>query len=201
MIETSPAAGITPLVARAATTTSYRRYHHDPDPNLRGSGRLPNLTPLDATRLARTHFTAYPSLRSIQAETYGALTLLQGNRRIRLEPGADARPSLLTQRQADDLLLIAQVGDRARIRIHPGQGAAVGAGMHRIPPAATERLIGHGWIATTGVDRAVVRVSLAGTVALTWRSCRVQGVPVDGWAAAIAESVYDTHAVSDECRL
>jgi hypothetical protein len=183
-----------PLVARATAMTSYRRYHHDPDPNHRGSGRLPSLNQLDASRLARIHFTAYPSLRSIQAETHGAITLLQGNRHIRLEPGPDSRPSLLTQRQAEDLLLIAQVGDRARITVTSAQGTAVDAGLHRIPPAATERLIGHGWIATTGFEGAPVGVSLAGIVALVWRASRVQGVPVGAWADAIAEALRDTFA-------
>jgi len=181
------------LITRAAPLTSYRRYTFDPDPNIPGRPQPP-LTVTDATNLARVHFRAYPSLRSITTETWGAITLLQGNRHIRLEPGQDARPSLLTARQAEDLLLIAEVGERAAITLLPGRGPAIDAGLHRIPPAATERLIGHGWVATTGRVGARVEVSVAGTVALTWRACKTSRVPSGQWADAIAESVYSAYA-------
>jgi hypothetical protein len=183
----------TDLVRRASITTSYHRYTFDPDPNI-PSRRFTNLAVADATNLARVHFRAYPSLRSITAEPYGAITFLQANRHIMLQPGMDARPSLLTARQADDLLLIAGVGSRARITLLPGRGTAIDAGLHRIPPAATERLIKHGWIATPGRDGAAVEVSLAGTVAMAWRACRGLGVSGERCAGEIAESVHSVYA-------
>lgn len=178
---------------RVPATAHYHRTHHDPDPTLPGTLRLPNLTPLDATNLTRIHLRAYPTLRSIRAEPHGEITLLQGNRHIRLEPGTDAHPSHLTDRQAEDLLLICGVGDRAHI-VATGRGPAIDAGLHRIPPAASELLARHGWIATAGASGDPVAVSLAGTVALAWRSCKAAGVPSGEWAVEIAESVYGVYA-------
>ena len=180
------------LITSAAITTSYKRCTFDPDPNIPGQ-RLTSLTIADATNLARVHFRAYPNLRSITAEPHGAITLLQGNRHIVLESGMNALPKLLTHRQAEDLLLIAAVGARAKITAAHG-GAYIDAGLNRIPPAASERLIRHGWITTTGVDGATVAVSLAGTVALTWRACKTQNVPRAEWADAIAEGVHSVFA-------
>ncbi|WP_406463010.1 hypothetical protein OHB07_16295 [Streptomyces sp. NBC_00111] len=182
------------IVLSPASTATYRRYHHDPDPAIGGTTRLPNLPATSADRLVRAHFQTNPTLRSIQATPYGALTLLQGNRNISLEPGANIHPKQLTSQQAEDLLLIAQVGRRAHIAVLAERGPVIEAGLTRIPPAATARLVRHGWAATTGTDRAPVAVSLAGTVALAWRACRYQRVPADGWAAQIAEAVFDEFA-------
>ncbi|MFF4338122.1 hypothetical protein [[Kitasatospora] papulosa] len=182
------------VTTNPAATASYRRYHYDPDPAIGGNTALPNLPPLEATHLAHTHLRTYPTLRSIQADSCGALTLLQGNRRIALAPGTAIHPKRLTARQANDLLLIAQVGYRAHITVLPGRGPAIDAGLNRIPPAAAERLIRSGWAATTGGPGARVSVSLAGTVALAWRACRDQSVPSGEWAAQIAESVFEAFA-------
>ncbi|MFE7485531.1 hypothetical protein [Streptomyces sp. NPDC057552] len=180
------------IVLGPASTATYRRYHRDPDPAIGGTTRLPNLPPTSAGCLVRAHFRTYPTLRSIQATEYGELTLLQGNRHITLVPGTAIHPRRLTARQADDLLLIAQVGRRAHITVLPGRGPVIDAGLNRIPPAAAERLICQGWVATTGGEGALV--SLAGTVALAWRACRDQRVPAGGWAAQIAEVVFDGFA-------
>ncbi|MGS2592100.1 hypothetical protein [Streptomyces hebeiensis] len=180
----------TNLIARHALFTSYRKNIYNIDPNIRGAAMT--LSPMsEATELVRQHVAAYGGPRAIGAEPYGAVTMSQGDTRIRMEPGMDARPSLLTRRQADDLLLLAYSATGARVAHEQAKGWTIHAGFSRIPPAATENLVKHGWVVTTGTDGASVTVSLAGIVALTWRHCKTAKIPNSQWGDAIAESVYD----------
>lgn len=59
------------IVLSPASTATYRRYHHDPDPAIGGTTRLPNLPATSADRLVRAHFQTNPTLRSIQATPTG----------------------------------------------------------------------------------------------------------------------------------
>lgn len=182
---------LTALVARAAKFTSYRAYRYDADPMVKGP--TAPVAVLEATELVRDHFARRDSLSSVKAEAYGAVTLSLGSSRIRLEPGIDARPKYLTARQASDLLIISASG-HAKLRNVPKRGTVIACGLHgTIPPAATEKLIERGWIATTGADGAPVTVSLAGTVALTWRACKAANIIGERCAEQIAEAVHDVY--------
>ncbi len=178
------------LVARAATFTAYRARHYDADPMVLATNTT--ATVAEATALVRDHFARRDSLSSITAAPHGAITLAFGTRRTRLEPGIDARPQRLTQRQADDLLIIARSGRATLTQTPRTNGLSIACGLV-IPPAATERLIERGYIATTGHDGAPVTVSLAGTVALTWRACKTAQVPAGEWGDQIAEAVHDVY--------
>jgi hypothetical protein len=188
---TTAAAGLGGLIARAAPFTSYRTYTYNTDPNVPGIQGL--ATVAEATELVRAHVAADSRLRSTAATPYGAVILHQGDTHIRLEPGIDARPQRLTGRQADDLLLIGRVQDRAKVVWEPAKGwATVQGGVWRIPAVSTERLVRRGWIATEGADGALVTVSLAGVVALQWRYLKGERVSSTArWAEDVAEHVVD----------
>lgn len=177
------------LIERAAKFTSYSTYAYSTDRNIPGvQGRA---TVAEATELVRVHVAADGRLRNTEVTNHGAVIVHQGDRHVRLEPGLDARPQKLTKRQAEDVRLISLTPD-ARLVHEPGKGWTVQGGFTRIPPAATETLISHGWIATDGADGSPVRVSVAGLVALTWHYLKTSGAPTAHIGEEIAESIVDT---------
>ncbi|WP_406325214.1 hypothetical protein [Streptomyces niveus] len=182
------------MVAHAASRTSYRRYTYDINPNIRTSEHTLTATVAEAGDMVRSLLADGTGRRAVEVTEYGAITLAQGTTRIRLEPGTDARPSLLTGRQAEDLLLIGGSATGAWVMHTPGKGYAIRAGFHRIPPSSTRNLVRHGWVATTGSVGTAAAISLAGSVALTWRYLRSARVASDLWADALAEAVCDAFA-------
>lgn len=181
-------AGLGALITRAAKFTSYGTYTYNTNRNIPGvQGRM---TVAEATELVRAHVAADSRLRSTEVANHGAVTLHRGDTHVRLEPGLDARPRLLTQTQAEDLLRIADTQSEARLIEEP-KGWTVQGGVWRIPPGATEGLIRRGWIATDGTDRAPVVVSLAGLVALHWRYLKAEGAPAGRFGEEIAEALVD----------
>jgi DNA-binding PadR family transcriptional regulator len=184
--------GLAGLVHKANRFTRYSSHVWDADKPMATSS-IGSFTVAQATDFTRAHFAENDSLRTVEATPYGAVTFTQGDRTVRLEPGFDSHPKHLTDRQAQDLQLIAATDD-AIVRRIPGQGYVIVCGAHgTIPPAATEKLVERGWIATTGREEAPVTVSLAGTVALTWRACKEDGITGEQVAEEIAEAVHDSY--------
>lgn len=182
---------LTGLVAAATKFASYRTSTYDADPM---AARTPgNLTPAEATALVSSHVAHYAGQRWLKAEAYGAVTLHRGTIRIRLEPGLNNAPKKLTNRQAEDLLIIARYGRPPCLKRMPrSSGLSISCGLHGvIPPAATERLIERGYIATTGEEGAAATVSLAGHVAIAWRALKLDKVPAGQWGESIAETLVD----------
>ncbi|MFE7933394.1 hypothetical protein ACFU6S_32675 [Streptomyces sp. NPDC057456] len=177
-----------PATAFLARRPVYRRHELNTDPNR--VGEVTGSTAAAATEEARAHLARDCRPRRIEVTGYGAVILRDGDRRIRFEPCADVLPKLLSVRMAEDLVLVGTSAAGTRL-VAESRGLAVHAGFHRIPPAATNRLVRHGWLATGGGDGAAVAVSLGGVVALEWRSCKTTGVPVSEWADVIAEAVTD----------
>ncbi|MDW8803643.1 hypothetical protein P1P68_02185 [Streptomyces scabiei] len=185
--------GLTGLIHKANRFTRYSSHTWKAAEPM-AVGSIGSFTVAEATDFARERFAERDSLRTVEATPYGAITFTQGARRVRLEPGFDSRPKHLTGRQAKDLLLIAEAGTRATVRHIPRQGFVITCGLlGTIPPAATEKLIERGWIATTGATDAPVAISLAGTVALTWRACKEDGITGERVAEQIAEAVHDVY--------
>ncbi|MGW3308254.1 hypothetical protein ACWDG9_16900 [Streptomyces sp. NPDC001073] len=176
-------------LAQLAARPAYNQSIHATDPNV-PSGDLTRVTAGEATTAVREHFARDGRLRSVEAAPYGAVILRQAGRSVRFEPWPDVMPKRLTARQADDLVLLGQSVQRPRL-VFDAKGPVISAGFSRIPPAATERLIEHGWVATDGRDDSTVGISLAGVVALTWRHCKTTNVPARLWAEAIAEDVHN----------
>lgn len=187
-------ADLTGLVAKAATLASYRTSTYDADPM---AARTPgSLTPAEATTLVSSHVAHYAGQRWLKAEAYGTVTLYQGTTRIRLEPGLNNTPKKLTNRQAEDLLIIARYGCPPHLKRMPrSSGLSISCGLHGIiPPAATEKLIERGYVATTGEEGAAVTVSLAGHIAIAWRALKLEKVPAGQWGESIAEILVDIYS-------
>ncbi|MGX1301379.1 hypothetical protein RKD35_002867 [Streptomyces albogriseolus] len=168
---------------------SYTRYAYAEDRNV--PGELTRVTAAQATAEARAHLAADSRPRRVQAHPYGAVVLVDGDRRVRLDPCPDTMPKYLSERQAADLLAVALTEGTPRlVDVGSGHGPEVQDGvLVRIPPAATNRLVRHGYLAVD--DGGRVAVSLAGVVALEWRYCRTTQVPQGEWADVIAEAVVD----------
>ncbi|MEU1908466.1 hypothetical protein [Streptomyces hygroscopicus] len=182
---------LTHLVSKAATFASYRTSTYDADPMVRS---VPGtLTSAEATSLVASHVARYTGQRWIKAEAYGAVTLHQGTTRIRLEPSLNNTPKKITNRQADDLLIIASVTGRGLLKRMPRSPyLSISCGLYGvIPPAATEKLIERGYIATSGKEGASVTVSLAGHIAIAWRALKLEAVPAGQWADSITETIVD----------
>ncbi|MEV6403881.1 hypothetical protein AB0M58_13175 [Streptomyces bobili] len=176
-------------LAQLAARTAYYQSVHATQPNV-PPGDLTRVTAVEATTTVREHFARDGRQRSVEAAPYGAVILRQAERSVRFEPWPDAMPKRLTARQADDLVLLGQSVQKPRL-VFEAKGPIIHAGFTRIPPAATERLIEHGWVATDGRNDSAVGISLAGVVALTWRHCKSTNVPARLWAEAIAEDVHN----------
>jgi hypothetical protein len=174
---------------------SYNRYAYSTDPNV--PGELTRVTAGEATAEARAHLAADSRPRRIQAHAYGAVVLCDGDRRVRFDPWPEAMPKYLTAKQAVDLLLVAAAEVPPRlVDVGSGYGPQVqGSSLVRIPPAATNRLVRHGYLALADDGRVVV--SLAGLVALEWRHCKTAAVPAGQWADVIAEAIVDTLTPDD----
>jgi hypothetical protein len=181
---------LTGLVAKAAKFASYCTRTYDADPMF--TAVTGTLTAAGATDLVASHVARYTGQRWLKAEAYGAVTLHQGTARIRLEPGLDNTPKRITARQAEDLLIIARATG-GRLKRMPGRTClSVSCGLYGvIPPAATEKLIERGYIATSGEEGARVTVSLAGHIAIAWRALKLEKVPAGQWAESIAETLVD----------
>ncbi|PSK57950.1 hypothetical protein B0E38_01795 [Streptomyces sp. 111WW2] len=179
-----------PTLAALAARPTVERYTFPTNPNDPGAV-LDRVNATEATQLVRDHLAADPRLRNVTADGYGTVTLWQGDQGIRLTPGRDAQGKRLTERQADDLVAIAHAGLRASLALEPRHGTCIHAGLTRIPPAATERLVDRGWLATAGTDEAAVDLSLMGVVALQWRGLKADGVEPRLWGQSIAEIVVD----------
>lgn len=182
---------LTRLVAKSAQFASYRTSTYDADPMVpRVTGAL---TAAEATTLAASHVAYYTGQRWLKAEAYGAVTLHQGTTRIRLEPSLNNTPKKLTNRQAEDLLIIQRFTRQPILKRMPRtSGLSISCGLHGvIPPAATEKLIERGYIATIGEEGADVTVSLAGHVAIAWRALKLEKVPPGQWGESIAETLVD----------
>ncbi|WP_327594663.1 hypothetical protein [Streptomyces chartreusis] len=179
------------LLARA----SYNRYAYSTDPMV--PGELTRATAAQATAETRAHLAADSRPRRIQAHPYGAVILCDGDRRVRFDPWQEAMPKYLTAKQAVDLHLLASATVPARlVDVGSGYGPEVqGSSLVRIPPAATNRLVRHGYLALDGTGQVVL--SLAGVVALEWRHCKTTGVEPGQWADLIAEAVVDTLTPDD----
>lgn len=195
---TSAVTDLTSLVAKAAQWASYRTNTYDTDPMVRSTPGT--LTPTEATSLVAAHVAHYTGQRWLKAEAYGAITLYQGTTRIRLEPGLNNKTKLITARQAEDLLIIARATGRARLKRMPRSPyLSISCGLHGvIPPAATEKLIERGYIATTGEEGAHVAVSLAGHIAVAWRAFKLEKVPAPEWGDSIAETLVDVFSPEPE---
>ncbi|MGW3971173.1 hypothetical protein ACWEFD_17975 [Streptomyces ardesiacus] len=168
---------------------SYTRYAYTTNPN--DPGELARVTASQATAETRAHLATDSRPRRVEAKAYGAVTLCDGDRRVRFDPSPDTMPKHLTAKQAADLLLVAaaQVPPRL-VDVGSGYGPQVqGSALVRIPPAATNRLVRHGYLALD--DDGQVVLSLAGVVALEWRHCKTTNVAPSAWAYAIAEAVVD----------
>jgi hypothetical protein len=168
----------------AARASYYRHDHHG----------LTRLTAAQATAEIRAHVARDPRNRSTEAAPYGAVILHQGARSVRLEPWRNAMPKYLTAAQADQLTALAHATDPARY-VEEAAGLAACTSGVRIPPAATNRLVRHGYLCSLD---GIVSVSLAGVFALTWRYLKTSGdVPADEWGGVIAESLVDTFTPED----
>jgi hypothetical protein len=169
---------------------SYNRYSYAADPNV--PGELTRVTATEATAETCAHLAADSRPRRVQAHPYGAVVLCDGERRVRFDPWRETMPKYLTAKQAVDLHLLASAVVPARlVDVGSGYGPEVqGSSLVRIPPAATNRLVRHGYLALGGDGQVVV--SLAGVVALEWRHCKITGVELGVWADVIAEAVVDT---------
>ncbi|WP_411092279.1 hypothetical protein [Streptomyces sp. 049-1] len=174
---------------------SYTRYAYAEDRNV--PGELTRVTAAQATTEARAHLAADSRPRRVQAHPYGAVILCDGDRRVRFDPWQEVMPKYLTARQAADLLLVAAAEvPPSLVDVGSGYGPQVqGSSLVRIPPAATNRLVRHGYLALD--DTGQVVVSLAGVVALEWRHCKTAGVPMGQWADVIAEAVMDALTPDD----
>ena len=184
-------ADLTGLVSSAAKFASYRTSTYDAD--LMAARTPGTLTPAEVTDLVATHVAHYTGQRWLHAEPYGAVTLHEGTTRIRLEPGLNNSPKKITTRQAEDLLIIARASGRGRLKRMPNSPyLSISCGLYGvIPPAATEKLIERGYIATTGEEGSTVTVSLAGHIAVAWRALKLEKVPSGQWGESIAETLID----------
>ncbi|MEV0016656.1 hypothetical protein [Streptomyces tendae] len=174
---------------------SYTRYAYSTDPNVPGD--LTRVTASQATAETRPHLAADSRPRRVEAQAYGAVTLCDGDRRVRFDPCPDTMPKYLTAKQAADLLLVAAAEVPPRlVDVGSGYGPQVqGSTLVRIAPAATNRLARHGYLALA--DDGQVVLSLAGVVALEWHHCKAANVAPAAWAYAIAEAVVDTLTPDD----
>lgn len=182
---------LTRLVAMASRFASYRMTTYDADPMIKS---VPGTaTAAESTRLAAAHVAQYTGQRWLKAAAYGAVTLHRGTTRIRLEPGPDNTPRKITNRQAENLLIIARADGRGVLKRMPRSAyLSISCGLYGvIPPAATEKLIERGYISTSGEEGASVTVSLAGHVAIAWRALKLENVPAGQWADSIAETLVD----------
>ena len=92
------------------------------------------------------------------------LALRRPDARVVVELHPTTTPALASA-QAQDLARLA--GRKARLRVR-SDGLVITAGLTRIPPAATQRLLARGWMSSlTLTDRVRVSVSVAGLVAVT----------------------------------
>ncbi|MFI5749041.1 hypothetical protein ACIBBE_24615 [Streptomyces sp. NPDC051644] len=183
--------GLTQLVSKAARFASYRTKTYDADPMITS---VPGTaTAVESTRLVISHVACYTGQRWLKAEAYGAVTLHQGTTRIRLEPGLNNTPRKITERQAKDLLIIARADGGGKLKRMPRSSyLSISCGLHGvIPPAATEKLIERGYIATSGEEGSTVTVSLAGHIAVAWRALKLEKVPAGQWAVSLAETLID----------
>lgn len=175
---------LTTLAARPA----HRRYVLHTDKNIPSD--IGWATAAEATAELRAHLAVRARNDRVDVDPNGCVWLNHEDRRILLEPLLDALPKRLTARQAADLVLIASARGRARY----AADESVTAGVTRIPPAATERLLQRGWIEETD---GTVGVSLAGIVALEWRFHKTEATPVAYWGDQIAETLVDVFAPED----
>lgn len=191
---------LTHLVSKAAQLTSYRTHTYDSTPVGVGqeltkgqAGTDGTLTPAQATALVASHVALYAGQRWLKADPHGRIALRQGTTRICLTPGPSSTPERITDRQAEDLLIIARFTRQAILERMPRtSGLSITCGLHGIvPPAATERLIERGYIATTGEEGAEVKVSLAGHIAIAWRALKMEKVPFGQQGDSIAETLID----------
>lgn len=180
-----------PTIAVLASRSSYRRHVGNVDPMIRGE--LTGVTAAQATAEIRELVARDRRNRSVRATEYGAVILHKGDDRIRLEPVPDAMPKMLSAAQAAQLLDIATATDPAHFVPEPA-GITICTRWRRIPPAATNRLVRHGWVCK--ID-GIVTVSLPGVVALTWRDLRTSGVTAGQFADLIAESLVDSFTPED----
>lgn len=180
-----------PVIAVLAARPSYRRHFSNVNPNV--PSELTSVTAAQATVEIREHVARDRRNRSVRATEYGAVTLHQGEHRIRFEPVPDAMPKLLSAAAAGQLLDVAQATDSASF-VDEAAGITLCTRWVRIPPAATNRLVRHGWICKIG---DVVSVSLPGVFALAWRDCRTSGVPAGQFADLISESLVDAFTPDD----
>ena len=109
----------------------------------------------------------------------GVLVLRRPTARIVVELRPVCRPAL-TRWQARDLSLLA--GRRSAVlRVRP-QGVVITAGMARIPPTVTRRLLDRGWVSCLHIgDGEPVAVSVAGPVALVLHQHRTRTSRPRGW--------------------
>ncbi|MGX1514004.1 hypothetical protein [Streptomyces collinus] len=163
-------------------------------------GETTAVTATAATAEVRAHLALDSRARRIEAAEDGAVVLRDGDAGIHLAPCADTLPRYLSAGMADQLLAVGAPGARARLTYERARGLVVIAGTHRIPPAATNRLVRHGYLAAGPLDHrggVPVAVSLAGVIALEWRHARATGVPAAEWPAVFAEAVADRFAPED----
>lgn len=180
-----------PTLAQLAAALHYAKTVH-PHDRAQAGPDLVRISATEATALVREHLAQDGRLRNVEAAPYGALVLRGAEASTRLEPCTFTMPKGLTRRQAEDLALIARAGERARLRLDPRAGVVVQAGPTRIPPAATERLVERGWLATSGTPDAPVSLSVAAVVALEWHALDEAGaIPAAHWPGIIAETVVD----------
>lgn len=177
-----------PTIAVLAARPAHRRYTLHTDKNIPSD--MARVTAAAATAEIRAHLAARAGTSRVTATPHGSVFLNADDHRVLFEPLPDVVPKRLTARQAADLLLISHAGGRARFA-DDRDGITVHAGMTRIPPAATERLVERGWIEETD---GLVGVSLAGAVALEWRYHKTAGTPVAYWTDQIGEALADLFA-------
>ncbi|MFJ3097904.1 hypothetical protein [Streptomyces hydrogenans] len=122
--------------------------------------------------------------RVVFVHSYGALVITTAAkgagdharmtaRTVTLQPVA--APKLMTRRQYDDLKLIDRSERHARLEYDDNAGAAIVAGMLRIPPRAAWILRRRGWISEQP-HSGRVWISAAGRMAMTWQWHREQGL-------------------------
>lgn len=114
----------------------------------------------------------------LDATAHGVIVIRRPSAHIVVELHPRWRP-VLTPWQARDLTLLA--GRDACLRMRP-EGVIITAGLARIPPAATRRLLHRGWVACLHVrDGAPVAVSVAGRLALALHQHRTRTRHPRGW--------------------
>jgi hypothetical protein len=118
---------------------------------------------------------------AVEPTTRGVLVLRRPDARVVVELHPTSPPAL-TSMQAHDLALFA--GRDAHLWVR-SDCLVITAGIARIPPAATHRLLACGWMSSlTLTDGARVSVSVAGMVALTLARHSTRTSHPRGWHRA-----------------